>query len=689
MDHFRIPKKTPTGNKEVRDPPRGERLASSTSQAQGSTKATTKARDLPRGEGLAHSTSQAPRSGEKAQPGVGEAERRPGWLPSVVRKVIKKPPGGRTFDRRPAPKWRGKTMPRNYKATPSPERRQPEPGRGERKRSSSPPEAKQQEVQMPGLQPRQDEANKGTDPQKVCSVDFGKLHERNEQAARGSQIHTQRWVSSNGLSGPTVTVERDLRNLRREVDLEEKQFLKIGHEWELRLYSDGGCYYNGKEGAVAAAAVYHRDGSSLNYGETLPMRRRQTNNTAEITAARVAVERATRLTTYKRIAIVTDSALVANGWAMIPFWEKNGWRKTDGTPVKNRAEFKELEAAVAKVPGLTLRFVLVPGHSGVPGNTAAHNLATQALVTYEKRLNEVRYAENPESLPIRFIKSAYGPREKEEVDIPQPTPSTIRQDLIANADLQRSMEMKKLLDKAGEDIEKSKRFWKNVEKFPDRIPQPEGSNDLRASLEKREQEKKTKDLRNVIVIKRKKPAQISEGPAAKVAAGGNPWDRRSPGKSDSGTSSSSSSPSSSAGSSYTANQGGKGGRVHQQKVARQRAIELKLASLEKNDPRKEQLELQLIGEELKRDTRRLKLKRKAERRRNRKLDPYIRNNPPTVPPFDEIPEEELAALELSAPIGPMGNDWSEYLDFEAESIRAESPDQEDIAIEEDFNEFEI
>jgi ribonuclease HI len=666
MENFRIPKKktSKTGDGEAGDLPRGEEHASANNSKH----------------------SQAPGSGEQAQSKAGGTEHRPRWIPSEVTKVIKKPPGGRTFDRRPAPKWRGKTMPRNSNKPPSPERRQPEPERGERKRSSSPPETKQQEVQTPDPKPRQNEANKETDPQNVCFVGFGKLPEHNDKVARGSQTRTHRWVSSNGLSGPTVTVERDLRNLRREVDLEAKQYLKIGHEWELKLYSDGGCYYNGKEGAFAAAAVYHRDDSNLNYGEMLPMRRRQTNNTAEITAARVAVERATRLTTYKRIAIVTDSALVANGWAMIPFWEKNGWRKTDGTPVKNRAEFKELEAAVAKVPGLTLRFILVPGHSGVPGNTAAHNLATQALVTFEKRLNEARYAEDPESLPIRFVKSSYGPKEKEEVDIPQPTPSSIRQDIIAKADLQRSMELKKLLDKAGEDIENSKRFWKNVAKFPDRIPQPEGSSDLRAELEKREKQKKDDDLRNVITIKRKNPAQSNGGPAAKVAPGGNPWDRRSPGKSVSGTSSSSNSSSSSSGSSYTETPNQRGGRVHQKKIARQREIELKLASLEDTDPRAAHLRQLLIQEEIKKENRRMKLKRKAERRRTRNIDPSLRQ-PEVVPSFEDTPHEDLAALELSAPIGPAVNDWSEYLDFEAESVRADSPDKEDFTIGEDFEEF--
>ena len=44
---------------------------------------------------------------------------------------------------------------------------------------------------------------------------------------------------------------------------------------ELTLYMDGSYFFNGQEGAVAAAAVHHQDGSNQNHGEVLLIRHRQ------------------------------------------------------------------------------------------------------------------------------------------------------------------------------------------------------------------------------------------------------------------------------------------------------------------------------------------------------------------------------------------------------------------------------
>ena len=205
MDHFRIPKKTPTGNKEVKDPPRGERHASSTSQAHGSTKATKEVsqevRDLPRGERLASSTSQAPGStktsrkdnnefrdlprGERLASSTSQA---PGSLTSprsakkdsedlppgeerasaynskhtmapwskpqaesgdpeqcpgwlLSKVIIVKKHPGMRFNRGPV-LVRGKSRPRQSNIAPGHHRRRPEEGRGASKSPSSPPEAK-------------------------------------------------------------------------------------------------------------------------------------------------------------------------------------------------------------------------------------------------------------------------------------------------------------------------------------------------------------------------------------------------------------------------------------------------------------------------------------------------------------------------------------------------------------------
>ena len=640
-DNYRIPKKktSTTGNKEA-DLQRSEGNPASA--------------DDPR-----HSRTQTASNNGEAQLKAGNAVQRPGWLPSTVH-VVTKPPGMR-FDRKPEP-TRGKPRPRPGTTSPAYPQRPPDKGRAS-SRPKPPQDVKKDKKVVKPADPviRPEKAKTSVGPQRA-GLDFGRLHEL-EKSAQGSQVH--RWVAEGGSHGPTVTIERDMQNLRREVQIEANRFLRIGSVVELTLYTDGGCFHNGLEDAVAAAAVFHRNGSALNHGEVLPLRHRQTNNTAEIVAAIMAIKRATQMTDYKRICIITDSKLLADGWTSIPYWETNGWKRADGQPVRNRAQFKELEEAVAKVSGLTLRFVLVPGHSGNPGNTAAHNLADAALRRHEARVNEARYAEDPEAPRIKYIKSTYGGKQKEEVAIPQPTASSIRKDIVLNADLQRSMKMKQVLDKSPEQVpEKDPLFTK--------------------------EEIKANDLRNKLVIKRKSTAPGHGEPAQKKATGGDPWRWRSPGKTSSGSSASSSSETSSSSedsstgrlrdNTYNDN---KVQTPHLKKMARKQQLELKLATLGEDHPRAPQIIQQLIEEEIRRDTRRQKIARKAERRRSLNREADLRHL--LLQKTNSLSAEDLAALNLNAPIGPEGEErefWEDQLDYDAESVQASSPDADRFIIDE-------
>jgi hypothetical protein len=312
-----------------------------------------------------------------------------------------------------------------------------------------------------------------------------------------------------------------------------------------------------------------------------------------------------------------------------------------------------------------VRFVLVPGHSGNPGNTAAHNMADAALRRHEARVNEARYAEDPEAPRIKYIKSKYGGKQKEEVAIPQPTASTIRKDIALNADLQRSMKMRQILDKV-----------------PEQVPEQE-------SIFKKE-EIKANDLRNKLVIKRKPTAPGHGEPAQKRATGGDPWRRRSPGKTSSGSSASSGSETSS--SSEDSHNGRLRGNTfngnqlqpnHLRKVARKQHLELKLATLGEDHPRAPQIRQQLLEEEIRRDTRMQKIARKAERRRSRKRETDLRHL--LLQKGQSLSEEDLAALNLNAPIGSEEKDrefWEDNLDYDAESVQASSPDADRFIIDE-------
>ncbi|KAF6105963.1 hypothetical protein HJG60_016412 [Phyllostomus discolor] len=58
----------------------------------------------------------------------------------------------------------------------------------------------------------------------------------------------------------------------------------------------------------------------------------------------------------------------------LPGWKENGWRTSAGKEVINREDFVELDRLVQ---GMDIRWVHVPGHSGLVGNEEADRLARE------------------------------------------------------------------------------------------------------------------------------------------------------------------------------------------------------------------------------------------------------------------------------------------------------------------------
>jgi ribonuclease HI len=76
---------------------------------------------------------------------------------------------------------------------------------------------------------------------------------------------------------------------------------------------------------------------------------RQTNQRAEILAAVFAATTASE-SGVEYLELHTDSRFLMNcveKW--VPGWKANGWRKTNGDPVKNRLELKELDAMSQRI----------------------------------------------------------------------------------------------------------------------------------------------------------------------------------------------------------------------------------------------------------------------------------------------------------------------------------------------------
>ncbi|KAF6105962.1 hypothetical protein HJG60_016412 [Phyllostomus discolor] len=138
------------------------------------------------------------------------------------------------------------------------------------------------------------------------------------------------------------------------------------------VYTDGCCSRNGRRRARAGIGVYWGPGHPLNVGVRLPGR--QTNQRAEIHAACRALEQA-RAQGIDKLVLHTDSMFTINGiTSWLPGWKENGWRTSAGKEVINREDFVELDRLVQ---GMDIRWVHVPGHSGLVGNEEADRLARE------------------------------------------------------------------------------------------------------------------------------------------------------------------------------------------------------------------------------------------------------------------------------------------------------------------------
>ncbi|KAK2189336.1 hypothetical protein NP493_109g07066 [Ridgeia piscesae] len=138
------------------------------------------------------------------------------------------------------------------------------------------------------------------------------------------------------------------------------------------VYTDGCCLFNGKHGACGGIGVYWGPNDDRNVSEPLPGR--QTNNRAEIHAARKAIEQA-KEQGLDDLVINTDSRfLIQSVTEWMSGWKKRNWMLSSGGPVKNKEDFLELDKALQ---GISVKWVHVPGHKGIAGNEAADKLANE------------------------------------------------------------------------------------------------------------------------------------------------------------------------------------------------------------------------------------------------------------------------------------------------------------------------
>lgn len=143
-------------------------------------------------------------------------------------------------------------------------------------------------------------------------------------------------------------------------------------------FTDGACSGNPGPGGWGVL-LQARDGDavvkerSLSGGEA-----DTTNNRMELMAAIMALESLTR---GAQVVVVTDSAYVKNGvTGWIHAWKRNGWRTSDGKPVKNVELWQRLDLAQARH---RVEWRWIKGHAGHAENERADELARTGMAPFK------------------------------------------------------------------------------------------------------------------------------------------------------------------------------------------------------------------------------------------------------------------------------------------------------------------
>jgi len=138
----------------------------------------------------------------------------------------------------------------------------------------------------------------------------------------------------------------------------------------VQVYVDGSCLGNGTPNAKAGIGVFWNDSHPLNVSQPAT---KATNNVAEIEAVAKAAEVA-KSNQIRKLHVISDSKYVHDclfNW-MPNKWKLNGWKTSEGQPVKNRSELEHLESILS---GLAIKWSHIESHSGNPGNDKADELA--------------------------------------------------------------------------------------------------------------------------------------------------------------------------------------------------------------------------------------------------------------------------------------------------------------------------
>lgn len=134
----------------------------------------------------------------------------------------------------------------------------------------------------------------------------------------------------------------------------------------IEIYTDGACKGNPGVGGWGAILRYKGKEKQLYGGE-----QQTTNNRMELTAVIEALRALKR--TGCLIDLYTDSRYVMDGLTKwLPGWKRRDWKTASKKPVLNQDLWQVLDELTQQH---NIRWHWVKGHSGLPGNELADELA--------------------------------------------------------------------------------------------------------------------------------------------------------------------------------------------------------------------------------------------------------------------------------------------------------------------------
>ncbi|MBI3634460.1 MAG: ribonuclease HI [Candidatus Yonathbacteria bacterium] len=140
------------------------------------------------------------------------------------------------------------------------------------------------------------------------------------------------------------------------------------------IYTDGSSRGNPGPGGWGAIIATKEMVTEIGEGD-----KHTTNNKMELTSAIKSLEFVRDLGSAFTIDMRADSRYVINGITKWVFgWQKNGWVNSQKKDVLNRELWENLAEVTAdlQMSGSKILWNYTPGHSGIPGNERADEIAT-------------------------------------------------------------------------------------------------------------------------------------------------------------------------------------------------------------------------------------------------------------------------------------------------------------------------